>query len=196
MNVKVNYVDSGVLGTCPASVDMQTGVVSINRSVWDNYDPFEKQFILWHEVGHYDLDTDSEYEADAYALRHVYKTAPRSLKRSLQTLMKIKVIDITRLEHLYREALKLDARDGNQIAALELEEVTNNYFINPKSNIMRNQPGKETYLRKSKQNAIRVIRRADGDKSHKTNGIKVGGMYFSFTNILLMVILLVMLFKK
>lgn len=196
MNVKVNYVDASVLGSCPASVDMLTGVVSINKSVWDRYDQFEQNFILWHEVGHYELDTDSEYEADAYALKHVYKTAPRSLKRSLQTLMKIKVIDITRLERLYQEALKLDANDGNQIAAMELEEINTNFFNNPKSKIMRNQPGQETYLRKSKQNAIRVIRRADGDKSHKTNGIKVGGMYFSFTNILLMVILLVMLFKK
>ena len=64
---------------------------------------------------------------------------------------------------------------------------------------MRNFAGQESYLRKNQQPAdVKIIRRADGGdtKSHKTNGIKLGGMYFSFTNILLMVILLVMLFKK
>ena len=96
MEVKTRYVDAGVLGKCPAAIDMRTGVISINKSVWDSYDKFEKFFVIYHELGHYVLDTDSEYEADAYALRHVYKTAPRSLKRSLQTLMKIRVIDSRR----------------------------------------------------------------------------------------------------
>lgn len=198
MEVKTRYVDAGVLGTCPAAIDMRTGVISINKSVWDSYDKFEKSFVIYHELGHYVLDTDSEYEADAYALRHVYKTAPRSLKRSLQTLMKIRVIDSRRLDALYREALQLDACDGNHDAVLELKRINTNLFTQ-KSNNMRNFAGQESYLRKNQQPAdVKIIRRADGGdtKSHKTNGIKLGGMYFSFTNILLMVILLVMLFKK
>ena len=118
MKVPTKYVDASVLGRCPASVDMRTGFISINRSVWGSYDNFEKAFVIMHEIGHYVLDTDSEYEADAYALRHVYKTAPRSLKRSLQTLCKIRVIDHSRLDNLYKEALKLDAADGNEIAEI------------------------------------------------------------------------------
>lgn len=198
MKVQVNYVDSSVLGRCPASVDMTTGVVSINRSVWDSYDQFEKNFILFHELGHYLLDTDSEYEADAFALQHVYKTAPRSLKRALQTLCKIRVIDGSRLDHLYKEALQLDAEDGNTAAAVELEQI--NYFINPKNQtIMTPNAASETYMSKRNRNAIRVIRRADGDeggKSHKRNGLKVGDWYFSLTNILLALIVLILLLKK
>ena len=201
MKVPARYVDASVLGTCPASVDMQTGVVSINRSVWDSYDDFEKAFVVFHEVGHYVLDTDSEYEADAYALKHVYKTAPRSLKRSLQTLLKIRVIDGNRLNALYKEALALDAADGNADAVLELERINTNNFTNQKSITMRNFAGQETYLNKNQAKPdVRVVRRADGEtnsnKSHKTNGIKVGGMYFSFTNILLMALIIVVLFKK
>lgn len=207
MKVPVKYVDASTivngcpLGTCPAAVDMQTGVVSINRSVWDSYDDFEKSFVIFHEVGHYVLDTDSEYEADAYALRRVYKSAPRSLKRSLQTLLKIKVIDGNRLNALYRECLELDANDGNEAAVLELERIDNTNFINPKNQSNMNAfKGQETYLStKQQQPNYRVVRRADGDsgnKSHKTNGIKVAGLYFSFTNILLMALIIVVLVKK
>ena len=196
MKVKVQYVDSSVLGRCPASVDMSTGVVSINRSVWDRYDDFEKSFVIMHELGHYLLDTDSEYEADEYALRKVYKTAPRSLKRSLQTLCKIRVIDPRRLDNLYRVALDLDAKDGNDVAAIELERI-NNFNNNKNFRTMTKARGQETYPEKRNIDPnIRVIRRADGDKSHGTNGIRLGGWYFSVTNILLAAILVVMLFKK
>lgn len=201
MKVPFKYVDAGVLGRCPASVDMQTGVISINKSVWDKYDNFEKNFIVHHELGHYFLDTDSEYKADAYALKHVYKSAPRSLKRALLTLCKIRIIDYKRLDNLYKEALQLDASDGNMDAVLELQNI--NYFNNQKkSNIMTPNTANETYLSKRNYDKkIRVIRRADGGdatgaKSHKTNGIKIGNIYFSFTNILLMIIVLILLFKK
>lgn len=201
MKVKIEYVDAAVLGTCPASVDMQTGVVSINRSVWNNYDNFEKAFVIMHEVGHYVLDTDSEYEADAYALRHVYRTAPRSLKRSLQTLCKIRVIDPKRLNNLYKEALKLDASDGNEIAQIELEQIRTNQFSNNQNfRKMRATRGQETYPQKRDRQAdISVIRRADGadgKRGHGMNGLQIGDWYFSFTNILLMAILLVIWLKK
>lgn len=201
MKVPVQYVDASVLGTCPASVDMCNGVISINKSVWERYDQFEKNFILFHEIGHYVLDTDSEYKADEYALRHVYKTAPRSLKRALLALCKIRIIDYGRLDNLYKKALELDASDGNVDAVLELENI--NFFNKPKkSNIMTQNTANETYLSKRNYDKkIRVIRRADGGdatgkKSHKTNGIVIGNSYFSFTNILLMIIVLILLFKK
>ncbi len=202
MKANVQYVDSSVLGTCPASVDMETGVICINRSVWDHYDNFEKAFIIFHELGHYNLDTDSEYKADEYALRHVYKTAPRSLKRALLTLCKIRIIDHTRLDNLYRKALEIDASDGNKDAVLELENI--NYFNNPKkSKNMTQNTANETYFAKRNKNTLRIVRRADGDvqpdgngKSHKTNGIKVGNWYFSFTNILLVVLIAAVIWKK
>lgn len=196
MKVKVQYVDAGVLGRCPAAVDMLTGVVSINRSVWNRYDNFEKAFVIMHELGHYVLDTDSEYEADEYALRNVYKTAPRSLKRSLQTLCKIRVLDPMRLSNLYKVALQLDADDGNGIAAIELQKI--NQFNNHQNfRKMTQDRGQETYPKK--RNIIpdiRVIRRADGGKGHGMNGIHIGDWYFSLTNLLLGAILISLIAKK
>lgn len=199
MKVKTKNVDASVLGRCPAAIDMTTGVISINRSVWDRFDNFEKAFVIYHELGHYNLDTDNEYEADAYALHHVYKTAPRSLKRALRALVKCNIVDHARLDALYQEALKLDAEDGNTDAVLELENI--NYFNNQSKNqnIMTPNTANETYLSKRNTNAVRVVRRADGaenGKSHKRNGIMIGEWYFSLTNLILIVILLTILFKK
>lgn len=198
MNVHVTYTDASVLGRCPASVNMQTGVVTINQSVWHNYDNFEKSFVIMHEMGHYKLQTDSEYEADAYALRHVYKTAPRSLKRSLQALCKIGVIDHTRLDRLYREALKLDASDGNEIAAIELQQIKEQYFNHQNPITMTKNRSQENYPAKRNITPdVRVIRRADGEKcGHGMNGLHIGDWYFSFTNILLMAIFLILLTRK
>lgn len=198
MKVKTVSVDASVLGRCPASVDMTSGVISINRSVWDQYDNFEKAFVIMHEVGHYVLDTDSEYEADAYALKHVYRTAPRSLKRSLQTLCKIRVIDPGRLDNLYKEALKLDAADGNGIAQIELEQINQQYFNNQNSRKMRATPGQETYpIKRNVTPDVRVIRRADGEnRGHGMNGLHIGDWYFSFTNLLLMAIVIILLTRK
>lgn len=198
MVVKVRYVDDSVLGTCPASIDMRTGVISINKSVWDRYDNFEKAFVIMHEIGHYVLDTDSEYEADAYALRHVYRTAPRSLKRSLQTLCKIRVVDPLRLQYLYNEALKLDAADGNGIAAIELQRVSENQFSNnKKSKIMTKNRGPETYPQKTGiVPDYKIIRRADGSRGHGQNGIHIGDWYLSITNILLAIIVVTLWAKN
>jgi hypothetical protein len=181
---------------------MQTGIVSINRTVWPSYDSFERNFVLMHEVGHYELDTDSEREADAYALRRVYRTAPRSLKRSLQAMLKIGVIDMGRLESLYEEALKLDASDGNYDAYLELVEIKENRIFNTQKSEIMNPAKEQTYIAKPKPANVtaRVVRFADGEgkavKSHKTNGITIGGYYLSFTNVLLIVLIAAVLFKK
>lgn len=198
MVVNIRYVDSTALGRCPACVDMQTGVVSINQSVWHGYDNFEKAFVIMHEMGHYNLQTDSEYKADAYALRHVYKTAPRSLKRSLQTLCKIGVIDHSRLDRIYEEALKLDAADGNAIAAIELQHIKEQYFNHQNPKTMTKNRSQENYPQQRNITPdVRVIRRADGTKcGHGMNGLHIGDWYFSFTNILLMAIVVILLTRK
>lgn len=122
--MKTEYVTANELGSCPAAVRMADGVVEINIDVWNRYDDFEQRFILMHEEGHYVQQTDSEEEADAYALHKVYKTATGSLKRSVLTLYKVGIIDRRRLESLYAEALKIDWQsNGNVAAKMELEKI-------------------------------------------------------------------------
>ncbi len=116
----IRYADSRTLGLCPAAVYMDSGDIEINLSVWGSYTPFQQRFILYHEMGHYLLQTSSEERADRYALHRLYATAPQSLKQSLGTLARLHIPD-SRLEALYRECLLLDAqRNQNPRAQLEL----------------------------------------------------------------------------
>ena len=119
--VRVGFAE---LGRCPAAVRMADGVIEINADVWDRYDDFEKAFILAHEEGHYRLQTDSETEADAYALHKCYRKTDRSLKRSIETLYKVGIVNEERYNALYTEALKLDWQaNGNEKAKKELEKL-------------------------------------------------------------------------
>lgn len=115
----LRYADSRTLGQCPAAVYMDSGDIEINTSVWHTYTPFQQQFILLHEEGHYRLQTDDETLADRYALHQLYARYPQSLKQSLGTLARLNIPD-SRIEALYRECLLLDAEGGNAKAFLEL----------------------------------------------------------------------------
>lgn len=200
MIVKYKQVGRDQLQNCPAEVDMATGVISINMDVWDDYDDFEKSFVIAHEVGHYVLDTDDEKEADLYALKAVYKTAPKSLRRSIQTLYRIGIVDTERMMSLYKHALSIDAQEGNQAAAIELQSIDNDFnqqfYTNQKTEKEMKKP-------------MYIYRRADGaevietvtetkKKGHGLNGVNLGGYYFSFTNIMLIVIavMLFVIYKK
>ena len=177
------YVTSAELGNCPCAVECTEGVIEVNRDVWNAYDEFERRFLIAHEEGHYFLDTDDETEADIYALRQVAGTAPKSLARAIGALLKVGVIDEGRYYYLYEEALKLDGDMGNPDAEKELKKFRNKFKGD------KNMSKKRYY-------------RADGDEpettqdkkerkpntEHMPNGIQFMGCYFSFTNILLIAI--------
>lgn len=119
--VRVGFAE---LGLCPAAVRMNDGVIEVNADVWNRYDQFERAFILAHEEGHYRLQTDSETEADVYALHKCYKMTDKSLKRSIETLYKVGIVNEARYNALYIEALKLDWQtNGNVKAKQELEKL-------------------------------------------------------------------------
>lgn len=122
----ITYVTAETLGTCPAAVIMDTGTIQVNRDVWYRYTPFEQQFIIEHERGHYMLQTSSEELADRYALRQMYGSETGSLKKSIGTLVKMgRAIPSSRVQHLYAEALKIDATaNNNKRATQELKLLT------------------------------------------------------------------------
>lgn len=126
MDSNIRFVDRSVLGNCPASVDMSSGLIDINKSVWSKYTPFEQQFIVEHENGHYFMQTDDEKEADLYALRKMAGTEKNSLKRCIKALAKVGVFETSRMNQIYIEALKLDIeKTGNNLAKKELNNIIN-----------------------------------------------------------------------
>jgi len=171
----IEYVTRRELGDCPASVDMNEGIIEINEDVWDHYDDFQKRFILFHEEAHYVLQTDSEQAADTYALRQVAGKYPRSLARSIETLFKVGICNDERYDNIYREALKLDYKMGNKNALIELQKFENMNNFSPKNRKNRVDGGVEP------------------ERSHKINGFVIGNMYLSFTNLLLIVTVFVLI---
>lgn len=206
--------DSSDLQDCPAAVDMDTGDIYINQDVWDQYTESEKQFILQHELGHYNQQTDSEEDSDLYALKQNFGKVKKSLKSSFSALEKAGVKSEKRIGSLWKNALTIDANNGNETARKELAKLNLEHF-NQKSNKMRQKQGNVTFIGRpatqeteTNRRQIAVRRgfcRADGDeensenksgKKHKANGITISGYYFSFTNLLLVSIALILIFKK
>lgn len=185
--MEYRYVTRKELGTCPAAVDMDTGVVDVNIDVWENFDEFQRRFIFAHEEGHFRLPTDSELEADIYAINKVAGTAPKSLSRSIETLYKVGIVDDNRFENIYREALEIDYELGNWEAKKELQKLDN----------MSKFTGNQTPFINKRNGFKSRKRRVDGEvepsRSHKTNGIVIGSFYLSFTNLLLLSVFIVLI---
>jgi len=181
-------VGKSELGSCPASVDMETGKISLNRDVFRRYSGYEWHFIREHEKGHYNLQTDSEADADAYALRKVFGTQPKSLKNSLELLKKMNISDQNRWLALYQEALKIDAENGNENAKEELKNLNkmmkNSLFFNPSEILTPTvTPAVEKKILTS-------------ERSRYKRGIAFNNMFFSFEFLALALILIVLIAKK
>ena len=54
------------MGNNPASVNIRTGVITLNRDMWEQLTDYEKAIILLHEEGHYINNTLDEIKADIF----------------------------------------------------------------------------------------------------------------------------------
>lgn len=126
--MKIIYTDNDnfmVSGT-PAAVS-QDGTLYINTDLFEQLTPFQQEFVKWHEIGHYRLQTHDEIEADTYAFHKMAGKYHQSLKKMIGTLQT--VLDPQtdpnvqqRIESLYCLCLKYDASLGNKAAAQELKK--------------------------------------------------------------------------
>jgi hypothetical protein len=144
------------MGENPASVEMDTGKIILNRDVFPNYSKFTQLFILEHERGHYKLSTDSEEEADTYALNKLYKSTNKSLKKSMKAITDFLDIENPRVLSLYKKALTIDSKyNNNKKAKDELKNLTGD--SNMRYKLASTQ---SPFVR---MNNFRGRRRADGD---------------------------------
>ena len=123
-NIGFRLVGRRELGQCPCAVYMTPPLtVEVNMDVWPRYDRAQQLFLLAHELGHYDLHTGDEAEADRYAIRLVAGSCKGSLKGALRSLLDMGVIPHDRFRRLYSECLAIDAARGNLRAANELKNI-------------------------------------------------------------------------
>lgn len=198
--------DRSRLQNCPAEVDMDTGDIYINRDVWDRYTEAEKRFILQHEIGHYRRQTDSETEADLYALNANFGKIDLSLRSSFTAIEKAGVADENRWNTLYLNALRIDAEHGNEEAAEELKRIQQNQQ-SKNSDIMTKNYRKSQITYIQPMVAMNRVNSFDGQDQEPVldnppvyidregQGIYVGRNFFSYETIVLAVIAIILFFK-
>lgn len=96
---------------CPAYIvrdaDGEKACIYVNEYMKNNFDEVQWHFWVLHEVGHFALNTDDEYQADEYALKAIFNLFPLSLKKSLTAVQKLN-LDNDRVERLFEVAKKID----------------------------------------------------------------------------------------
>ena len=136
--MKILWEDATTMDDNPASVEMHNGNIILNRDVFPKYSKFTQKFILEHEKGHYLIPTDSEEEADFYALKKVYKSTGKSLKKTMKAITDFLPESNTRVTTMYIRCLELDARDnGNAKAQTELNNLKGEYTMSIKQTGMQ-----------------------------------------------------------
>ena len=81
---RIRYTDE--IDDSPAAIIRGEKIIYIYPEQFNGLTDFEKRFVLFHEIGHNELNTDNEILADAYAFDHLAGTEYRSLNQMLAAL--------------------------------------------------------------------------------------------------------------
>lgn len=102
------------MGTNPAMVNIETGVVYVNQDIWDEFTPIEKAIILLHEEGHYKNHTLDEIKADCYLIEKYLCKANNPKRRAelLNTIFKVVPDDERKIEFV-RNLMQFDSTANN-----------------------------------------------------------------------------------
>ena len=102
------------MGTNPAMVNIETGVVYVNQDIWDEFTPIEKAIILLHEEGHYKNHTLDEIKADCYLIEKYLCKANNPKRRAdlLNCIFKIVPDDERKIEFV-RNLMQYDSTANN-----------------------------------------------------------------------------------
>lgn len=119
------------MGNNPASVDINNGIVYINKSMWDKLDDYEKVIILLHEEGHYKNKSVDEIKADCYMIGKYLSEAdtPQRRQEITKTIFKI-VPDQERKYLLCKHLLQYDAVNRRCVASEQLGEAIDGCMAN------------------------------------------------------------------
>lgn len=101
--------------TNPARCFYKEGIIEINRSAFDLLTPYQKKFVLQHEIGHYVNQNRNEIEADRYALSQLALKEPNSLYNYAKSVERI-AKQPTRIQQAKIDAVKKAAEDGSEYA--------------------------------------------------------------------------------
>lgn len=100
----------------PACTNMLTGEIEINKSAFDILPEHTKEFVLYHEIGHFKLQTSNEAKADDYALKNMALKKEYSLRNHIDSVYRLARDDERRKRHALISVLTVMANLGNKEA--------------------------------------------------------------------------------
>lgn len=134
----------------PARVHRPSGTIFINGAVWNNFNDDEKKIIIEHEIGHYQLQTADELEADNYALEKNAGKFDQSLRTSVNLLHR--ALDLSKEQNQIRflanakHAIEIDQKkfgNKNLDSVIQLinemypkEQTVENYILKRKDEFL------------------------------------------------------------
>lgn len=162
MKLKTVYHSKGEMADTPAAIDRENHILYINPKRYFQLTKFQQKFVKLHEYGHYNLNTDSEIEADTYAFNHLAGSEFRSLKQCIECLEELldesKIGHKVRIDHMYKLAIqwdqkhsKLNKATGSKEAASD-DAIANLLLISNTSMIKQTQS-----IFNSLQNALNSV---------------------------------------
>ena len=116
--------------TNPARCNLQTGEIEINQARFSTLTDAQKEFVLWHEIGHYKLHTFNELKADRYALEQMALKKPYSLTNYLRAISEVSNNNYERLTQAKYDTLHIAALNGSIEAQKLLKEYNAKQYAN------------------------------------------------------------------
>lgn len=130
------------MGNNPAQVNIETGVVLINKRLWAKLTDYEKAIILLHEEGHYANKSLDEIKADCYAISQYLKdgNTPEKrmqLKKTIFGVVPSDTENIHRKIAFVRNLLQYDSvANGSEASRDCLEFLENSYGTGKEANVV------------------------------------------------------------
>lgn len=112
LSVKPYFTDSA---TNPARSYLGHGLIEINKSVFDRLTPYQRKYVLLHELGHLSNNSKDEVAADRYALDRMALKEPYSLINYVDAVDRI-ALSKKRKKQARIDVLQIAAENGSREA--------------------------------------------------------------------------------
>lgn len=144
LSIKVDYG----IGDTPAAVSREDNTIYINPPLYNKLTPFQRKFVLFHEIGHYTLNSRNEIDADTFAFKRLAGTQHRSLKQCItaiaDTLEDGNQTKEERYNNIVYQALLWDYQHGNEAVKEDLK-IAEKLCVQKKEKIMKKNATYDRY---------------------------------------------------
>ena len=118
----------------PARCYMSKGLIEINKYRFDQLGEATQEYVINHELGHYNNQSYNEVKADEYALSQMALKKPYSLRNYLESVREVSYNNTERVNQAAKDVLTIAANQGSSKAKSLLKTIgaasadgTNNY---------------------------------------------------------------------